>query len=54
MSFVSKAWSTDTLDRGLGLVLADPLSMETDPDPDALRAELRRLEEASLGKGWLF
>ena len=52
-SFASKAWSCDTLIRGL-----DPLeegsnramSEMPDPDPEAMQAELERLEAPQLNQ----
>ena len=47
MSFASKAWSSDTLIRGVEqLQVASAKAMEDlpDPDPQALMEELKRLE----------
>ena len=48
MSFVSRAWSTSTLERGLGLLDKVPMSFQDDPDPEAMKTELARLEESHL------
>lgn len=47
MSCASKAWSSETLIRGLDQVHSGSkkaMSSLEDPDPEALRAELARLE----------
>lgn len=44
MSFVSKAWSTETLTRGMDLVRADSLSLQSDPGQEDLAKELARLQ----------
>lgn len=47
MSFPSRAWSSETLIRGLGQVAAASqveMADMPDPDPEALQAELARLE----------
>ena len=46
MSFISDAWSCETLERGLGLVKGGVMS--DDPDQAALQAELDRLQEPQL------
>lgn len=46
MSFVSKAWSCETLCRGINLVGGASMSLESDPDTAAMQAELDRLMEA--------
>ena len=45
MSFVSRAWSSETLSRGLGIVRSQSMSCTSDPDTAAMMAELARLEE---------
>ena len=46
MSFVSKAWSCETLSRGLGIVeKSAEMLVEADPDQEAMQAELERLIE---------
>ncbi len=43
MSFCSKAWSSETLSRGLNLVASAAMTSIADPDPAELQAELDRL-----------
>jgi hypothetical protein len=45
MSFVSRGWSSETLSRGLGIVRSQSMSCASDPETEAMMAELRRLEE---------
>lgn len=52
MSFLSRAHSSDTLVRGLNLARAPDLSIDSDPDPAALAAELDRLEDPQLTMGF--
>ena len=53
MSFLSQAHYSDTLVRGLDLARGADLSIESDPDPAALAAELDRLEDPQLTMGLL-
>lgn len=43
MSFVSKAWSSETLSRGLDLVSGAAMTSIADPDPADMQSELERL-----------
>ena len=45
MSFVSRGWSSETLSRGLGIVRSQSMSCASDPETEAMMAELRRLQE---------
>ena len=50
-SFASTAWSCDTLIRGLDLLEEGSnraMSEMPDPDPEAMQAELERLEAPQL------
>ena len=52
-SFASKAWSCDTLIRGLDLLEEGSnraMSEMPDPDPEAMQAELERLEAPQLNQ----
>ncbi len=44
MPFQSQAWSSETLERGLSLAQNLDMSAMADPDPEAMKAELARLE----------
>ena len=46
--FPSKAWSTETLARGLDKVSQVDMSLATDPDKNAMMEELARLEESQI------
>ena len=48
MSFLSQSLSSETLLRGLHMSQALDLSIENDPSPEELRAELRRLEVSHI------
>lgn len=48
MSFCSKAWSCETLSRGLGLVDGAQMSIANDPDAAAMQEELDRLLDPRL------
>ena len=48
MSFLSKAWSCETLDRGLALTRSTTMTCSNDPDADEMMAELERLQETRL------
>ena len=48
MSFLSQSLSSETLLRGLNLTQALDMSIESDPSPEELRAELRRLEVSHI------
>ena len=45
MSFVSKAWSSETLARGLMLARTSSHSILRDPDAEALKEELEQLQD---------
>ena len=46
MSFVSNLYSSETLLRGIELPQAPDMSLDHDPSPEELKAEIKRLEES--------
>ena len=46
MSFVSKAWSSETLERGLALAHSSSHSMLKDPDMEAMQQQLQELQDS--------
>lgn len=54
MSFVSKAWSSETLDRGLGILAEGVPPMTQDPDTEAMLEELARLEDQEVSCIWRY
>ena len=48
MEFGSKVWSSDTLGRGMDLIRGATLSVESDPDEQALLLELERLGDTKF------
>lgn len=48
MDFGSKVWSSETLGRGMDLIRGASLSLESDPDEQALLLELERLEDTKF------
>jgi len=48
VGFISKAWSSETLGRGLNLVRSTSMSLANDPDAAEMMAELARLQENRL------
>lgn len=45
MSFVSKAWSTETLERGLALARSSSHSIMKDLDVEAMEQQLQELQD---------
>ena len=48
MSFLSKAFSTDTVGRGLQIIDEQKFSLDDDEDTEALEKELKRLQADRL------
>lgn len=44
MSFLSKTFSSETVIRGLDIIDGQELSLDDDPDTEALEQELERLQ----------
>lgn len=51
MSFVSRANSTETLGRGLGIVRSQTMTATNDPEAEKMMEELARLQETNWAMG---
>lgn len=48
LEIASRAWSSDTLARGLEMARAQSMSLLQDPDMQQMQLELKKLEDRSI------